>query len=93
MPVGPGRACGPAGPSPPAYGRRGGRDRRNLVELLSKRCRVRGSAARPGGELPSRTRLERDLTRNAALVRQRGVLGVYGLLNTGAEAGRTCAVW
>jgi hypothetical protein len=45
-----------------------------------------------GGELPSGTRLERDLTRHAALVREKGVLGLYGALNTGPEDGRSCVV-
>jgi hypothetical protein len=42
--------------------------------------------------MPSRTWLERGLTRNVAEVRRLGVLGVYGKLNTGTEAGRARVV-
>jgi hypothetical protein len=37
--------------------------------------------------------LEADLTRNATLVRQKGVPGVYGRLHAGPETGRACVVW
>jgi hypothetical protein len=45
-----------------------------------------------GGEMPSRTRLERALTRNAAMVRQVGVLGLYAALAIDPEERRACVV-
>jgi hypothetical protein len=45
-----------------------------------------------GGDMPSRMRLERALTRNAALVRGEGLLGVFATLYTGTEAGRAYVV-
>jgi hypothetical protein len=45
-----------------------------------------------GGELPSRTRLEAALTRNAAAVRRHGVLGMYGMLAHEPGLGRACVV-
>jgi hypothetical protein len=49
-------------------------------------------AALTGGDMPSRTRLERTLTRNAAAVQRVGVLGLYGALAADPDERRACVV-